>query len=152
MLEAKFRWIRDDVRLIARVDERDGDQQLVMQHFDPNTGRILLEDAIDCIHVAVCEIPSQEFEETTQKADFEETVLDLQSSEFLREIKLEPEEKFKALSSWVSGIAEAGENSFHIQAEIEAYAQLAYPFTNRLLRFVVQVDPSFLGQYCAASV
>ncbi len=147
MLESKFRWLRDDTFLIARVDDKTGHQQLVMQQIALDTGNILHEDAIDCIHVAVCDVPRAEFKTTVQGEDFSKTVLDLQSSEDLLEINLSPKEKFKALTSWVGGIAEAGEGAFYIQAEIEAYARLAYPFTRRLLRFAVHVDPSFLVQY-----
>ncbi len=118
-----------------------------MQKIDPGTGRVLLEDALDCIHAAVCDIPINKFNEVSNGEDFEVKILQIRSSEQLKEIHLEPEEKFVAFRSWVAGIAEAGISAFEIQGEIDTAAHLQYPVTNRLLRFLARVDSGFIPMY-----
>src|SRR5271157_1190426 len=124
IFEARFQWIRPDVFLVAQVDEKTGRQKLLMQQVDKASGKVLAEDGIDCIHTAVCSIAPEEYEDAVGGADFLKHALALRSSENLPEIRLVPREKFKAFTSWVSGIAEAGSDAFRIQAEVEAYASL----------------------------
>ncbi|HMF30118.1 MAG TPA: hypothetical protein VKK79_01790, partial [Candidatus Lokiarchaeia archaeon] len=147
LLAARFPFLRDDVFLVAEVNKTTGRQVLRMQQVDPNTQEVLHEDALDCIHAAVCDIPVQEFAETIQEEDFAENILRIRSSEQLQEINLAPEEKFVALRSWVAGIAEAGMDAFAIQGEIDVAANLQFPVTSRLLRFLSTVDPAFLPTY-----
>ncbi len=147
LLEAKFPFLRDDIFLIAQVEVDTGKQTLRMQKVDLKTGKILLEDALDCIHAAICDIPASQFAEITNGSDFEERILHIRSSEKLQEINLAPEEKFLAFKSWVAGIAEAGINAFEIQGEIDSAAHLQYPVTNRLLRFLARVDSAFISTY-----
>src|SRR5271157_3657894 len=146
-MEASFSWVRDDLFLVARVDPDTGRQQLVMRQVAPDTGEVLLEDEIDCIHVAITTISPSEFEATAGAPDFQERTLVARSSESLPQVRLSPAEKFKALASWVAGIAEAGDGGWRIEAEIEEYAHLVYPIGNRLLRFLALADPAFLPRY-----
>ncbi len=132
---------------LLQVNPKDGWQCLVMRKIISKTGKVELEDKVSCIHTALLDIPVDDFGEVTKQANFEQDMLSIRSSEGLREIYLPVEEKFIALSSWVAGIAEAGKNAFRIQAEIEAYARLEYPFTCRLLNFAVSVDRVFLPKY-----
>lgn len=118
-----------------------------MQKVDLETNQIEYEDTIECIHTAVCDIPVEEFEDVINDKDFEQTILQIRSSERLQEIHLDPEEKFKALKSWVAGIAEAGTDAFKLQADIDIAANLAYPIMDRLLRFIMTVDHEFIGYY-----
>lgn len=147
LLEAKFPFIRDDIFLVAQVEVETGKQTLRMQYVNLATRKILLEDALDCIHAAICDIPVNKFAEVSDREDFEEKILQIRSSEQLKEINLAPEEKFLAFKSWVAGIAEAGMNAFEIQGEIDAAARLQYPITNRLLRFLARVDSKFISTY-----
>ncbi len=147
LLEAKFPFLRDDVFLVAQVEVETGKQTLRMQKVDLKTGKILLEDALACIHAAICDIPVSQFADITNEDNFEEKILHIRSSEQLKEIHLAPEEKFLAFKSWVAGIAEAGINAFEIQGEIDAAAHLQYPVTNRLLRFLARIDSTFISTY-----
>jgi hypothetical protein len=147
LLEAKFSFLRDDLFLVAQVEVETGKQTLRMQKIDPKTGKILLEDALDCIHAAICDIPVSQFPEVSNADDFEEKILQIRSSEQIKEIHLAPEEKFLAFRSWVAGIAEAGINAFEIQGEIDTAAHLQYPVTNRLLRFLARADSRFIPTY-----
>ncbi len=124
LLEARFPFLRDDIFLVAQVNADTGKQTLRMQKIDPATGKVLLEDALECIHAAVCDIPIKQFEEVSNDHRFEERILQIRSSEELKEIRLAPEEKFLAFQSWVAGIAEADLNAFEIQGEIDEAAQL----------------------------
>ncbi|MCP4763844.1 MAG: hypothetical protein GY870_18880, partial [archaeon] len=154
VLEEKFRFIRDDVFLIARVNAETGRQQLVMRkvRIDPDTKeeRIEFEDAIDCIHTAVMDIPMQKFtdlkNDVDAQEDFYKKTLNIRSSIALQVINLEPEEKFKAFKSWVAGIAEAGSEAFHIQANIEKEGNLLAPISGRLLGFMAKVDSDLIPQ------
>lgn len=144
--EARFPFLREDVFLVAQVDPITGKQILRMEQVGEG-GSIVREDALDCIHTAICDIPAGEFAETVVKEDFAESTLRIRSSENLREIQLSPEERFIAFRSWVAGIAEAGVDAFEIQGEIDTAAQLQFPITSRLLRFISQVDLTFLPTY-----
>ncbi|HMF31982.1 MAG TPA: hypothetical protein VKK79_11230, partial [Candidatus Lokiarchaeia archaeon] len=88
VLEEKFPFLQEGVFLIAQVNAMTGQQRLLMQKVDPRTGQVLIKDAINCIHVAVGNIPTEEFEATADAADFPEDVLRIRSSEKLKEISL----------------------------------------------------------------
>ncbi|HMF33547.1 MAG TPA: hypothetical protein VKK79_19140, partial [Candidatus Lokiarchaeia archaeon] len=147
LLEAKFRFLRDDAFLVAQVNAQTGVQQLVMQQVDPATGQVVFEDAITCIHTAVADIPRDEFEETISDPEFAKDVLRIRSSENLEEINLTPADKFSAFRSWVAGIAEAGLGAFELQSEIEAEGKLMYPIASRLMGFIAKVEPRFLEEH-----
>jgi hypothetical protein len=83
LLEAKFSFLRDDLFLVAQVEVETGKQTLRMQKIDPKTGKILLEDALDCIHAAICDIPVSQFPEVSNADDFEEKILQIRSSEHI---------------------------------------------------------------------
>ncbi len=118
-----------------------------MQEVDPATGEVILEDAVDCIHTAVCTLSPEEFDELATSEEFANHVLAIRSSEKIKQITLPIEEQFLAFRSWVAGIAEAGMAGFDIQGEIETTSQLQYTITGRILRFLTRVDPAFLLEY-----
>lgn len=150
-MEAKFRFLRDDVLLVARVDEYTGVQHLCMQKIDPHSGEIEFESAIQCIHTAVTSItPAELFQirsNTDVKRRYDENFLQIRSSERLQTVELAPGERFFAMKSWVQGIAEAGFGAFRLQTDIEAYGRLAYPIMKFLLAFMARVSPEFLHRY-----
>ena len=104
----KYPFVYDDVFLIAEMDQNSGKQWLIMRKVDPRTLNILLEDRIQCIHTAVTSISVEDFEKKVAEEDFEEDMMRIRSTENVREIQLDLEEKFFAFNSWVAGIAEAG--------------------------------------------
>lgn len=103
VLTEKFRFIRDDVFLCPWVDLNTGKQNLILQKINLKTGEVEFEDKIACIHTAVTNISTKEFEDYQNKTDVQERInkkpLKIRSSENLREINLTPEEKFSALKS-----------------------------------------------------
>jgi hypothetical protein len=141
-----YPFLRDDIRLGAIVYP-NGKQKLLMEHFDPETGKILLHDEIDCIHTAVQDISVEDFNDAKKDKEFYEKIMEIRSSEQVKIIHLANEEKFKAMKSWVAGIAEAGMEAFRIQTEIEIANQFAYPITDKLLYFLIRVDPKFIPSY-----
>ena len=128
---AKYPFVFDDVFLIAKVDPSSKRQWLIMQKIDMRTQRVLLEDSIRCIHTALTTLTVEDFKKRIEEEDFEKDMLEIRSSEHLREIDLEINEKFFAFKSWVAGIAEAGINSIRIQSEIEQYSRLGNPIATR---------------------
>ena len=151
ILMDKFKFIRDDVFLCPRVNLITGKQKLILHKIDLTTNRIEFEDFIDCIHTAVTNISAENYEDYQNRIDvqehFNKKILEIRSSEELTEIKLTPEEKFKALKSWVAGIAEAGVNAFRIQDEIDMNLDLFYPISHFLFRFMIKADSDFIPQY-----
>jgi Leucine-rich repeat (LRR) protein len=150
-MEEKIKFLRDDIFLIARIDEKTGKQTLVMQKINKELDIIEIEDSIECIHTAVAFISVEDFANLKNDVDgkeelFNET-LNIRSTENLREIVLEPEEKFKAFKSWVFGIAEAGYNAFKLQSAIEDYGNLMYPIASKLLLFMAKADKKFIPSY-----
>ncbi len=146
-LEARYPFLRDDIFLVAQVNVRTGRQRLLLQQVDQTTGTILREESLDCIHVAVCDTSADEVDNEVPRLELEEASLHIRSSEKMTEINLSPEEKFIAFQSWVSGIAEAGMDAFHIQEEIDTAARLQVPIATTILRFLAGVDISYLFQY-----
>ena len=153
VLTEKFRFIRDDVFLCPWVDTETGKQKLILQKINLKTKDIEFEDAIDCIHAAITDISTEEFEDYQNGSDVQDQLnkktLEIRSSEELTEIKLNPEEKFNALKSWTSGLTEVGMNVFHIQDEIDKNLDLLYPISQFLMRFMAKVDREFLPGYIA---
>lgn len=145
--EAQFPFIREDVFLVAQVNKITGRQKLVMLKVDLASGKILLKNSIECIHTAVGDIPVKDFHDMVNNPDFPKQVLWIRSSEQLKEVVLTPEERFKALKSWVAGIAEAGMNAFVIQNEIDEVANLHYPIALPLFRFMVMAESTFIFAY-----
>ncbi len=143
----KYRYIYDDIFLIAEIDSSSGRQWLIMRKIDQRYGTILLEDRIQCIHTAVTTIAPEEFEERISEENFEEDILKIRSTEQLQEIQLELDEKFFAFKSWVQGIAEAGVHSITIQSDIEQYAHLFHPIANRLFNFLLRAKIDFIEQF-----
>ncbi|MHA1729843.1 MAG: hypothetical protein ACTSWY_14100 [Promethearchaeota archaeon] len=147
VLRKKFRFIRDNVFLVACVDEKTGKQEVEFQKIDLKTGQVEIRDKIRCIHTAICNIPMNKFKDTIKKKDFNNEMLRIRSSEGLRRINLAPEEKFKALKSWVGGIAEAGMDAFKIQEEIEKANRFFIPLANKLMQFMLKVEKGFIYNY-----
>ncbi|MBD3350463.1 MAG: hypothetical protein GF364_03155 [Candidatus Lokiarchaeota archaeon] len=151
VLQEKYPFIRDDVFLIAQVDDTTGRQHLLMQKVNPKTNGVEFEDKIECIHTAITTITGEHYEEIQDDPDkmqkLEGSSLHIRSSEKLTEINLSAEERFLAMKSWAQGIAEAGLDSLGLQSEIEQFGKLAYPIVNFLLRFLAKVDEEFLIQY-----
>jgi hypothetical protein len=147
--EKYYRFIRDDVKLGAIVLE-SGKQILRMIQVDLNTNgipRILLKNDMECIHTAVSNISFEEFDNIKDEDELKVDLLKARSSENLKIINLDLDEKFKAFKSWVAGIAEAGLDSFQIQSEIEELNDFVYPITDALLYFMIQVDSDFIPMY-----
>jgi hypothetical protein len=144
----KFRFIRDDVFLLPYVDEKTGKQKLVMQQIDPN-GFTIIEDSIDCIHTAVVDLQPDDIVDQVENGEvigrLQKKILQIRSSETIQILNLNFDEKKKAFTSWVAGIAEAGKDAFFIQAQIEEEAKLAYPILSKLLEFLSRIDPEFIS-------
>lgn len=140
----KYKYVYDDVFLIAEIDPNSGQQWLIMRKVDPRTLRVLLEDRIQCIHTGITTIKPEDFEDRVADEDFEEDMLNIRSSERAQEIHLQIDEKFFAFKSWVQGIAEAGVNSITIQRDIEQYAHLMNPIANRLFNFLLRAKTDFI--------
>jgi len=107
-----------------------------------------MEDSIDCIHTAIVDMKPDEIDDQIQyheTNDLQKKVLKIRSSETLQVLNLDLDEKRKAFTSWVAGIAEAGNDAFFIQAQIEDEAKLAYPILSRLLQFLSRIDPEFIS-------
>jgi hypothetical protein len=144
--KAYYPFLREDVRLGAWVFS-NGRQVLRMEQLDIESQKIIRFDELDCIHTAVQDIPVEEFNDENIDQEFVDNMLQTRSSEEIRVIHLAPEEKFKAFNSWVAGIAEAGMEAFELQTEIEIANRFAYPITDKLLRFMIHVDPKFIPTY-----
>ena len=153
VLSEKFRFIRDDVFLCPWVDTDTGKQQLILQKINLKTNEVEFEDEIECIHTAITQISTEEFEDYQNDADTQKhmnkKILEIRSSEGLTEINLTPEEKFKAFKSWTAGITEAGLNAFRIQDEIDKSLDLLYPISQFLMKFMIKADSDFIQQYLA---
>ena len=154
ILEEKFPFIQENVFLVAHVNIKTGKQKLIMQKENPITGEIEFSDYIECIHTAVADISFDDYEELQddsfnyfQQEEFQEKMLKIRSSEDVVEINLAPEEKFKALKSWIAGIAEFGRECFKIVADIELAGQLIYPIAGKLLQFMIKIDSDFVFEY-----
>jgi len=151
LLEEKFPFVYKNIFLIARVNEKSGKQELVIQELDPNTNAVLAEDRIQCIHTAVIDINVSEFQgmvyDLDAREDLYKKTLQIRSTENLMEINLTSTEKFFALRSWVQGIAEAGLDAISIQGEIDKVANLQYPISSFLLRFLLNVKKDLFPIY-----
>ncbi|MBD3350010.1 MAG: hypothetical protein GF364_00810, partial [Candidatus Lokiarchaeota archaeon] len=144
ILFKRFPFLNDNIFLCAWVNKETGREKLIMQYINPETDWIMLEEKITCIHTAICDISANKLQSNANSEDFYSNILELRSSEHLEEINLSAEEKFKALKSWVAGIAEAGLEAIHIQSQIESYARLMYPLADKILKFLVKIDPIWI--------
>ena len=73
MLEAKYEFIKNNIFLIAQINEDTGRQKLVMQKINLSNGEIIIEDSIDCIHTAITDISADELEDIlSEEEDSEE--------------------------------------------------------------------------------
>lgn len=142
--EEKFSFIYDNIFLTARVNKKSGRQELVMTEEDKN-GKVIRKEAIECIHTVITKIPYEKFAERIQEDNFEQEMMNIRSSEDLQEIHLSPREKFKALKSWVAGIAEAGYECFSFHND--ALQELAGPLLYNLVRFCILYDDKLLSEY-----
>ncbi|MCP4760418.1 MAG: hypothetical protein GY870_01470 [archaeon] len=151
ILEESYSFIQENIFLIARVNTKTGKQQLVMRKYNAVTNELEIEDAIDCIHTAIADISFDEFEDIEEDPQGLEFLykksLNIRSSEALEIIDLVPEEKFKALKSWVAGIAEAGKDAFRLESDIELEGNLIYPIAGKLLQFMVRIDSDYIYEY-----
>ncbi|MHA1819235.1 MAG: hypothetical protein ACTSU2_03480, partial [Promethearchaeota archaeon] len=142
---AEYPFIRDDFRLIAKVENNK--QELIIAKIDPITKQILKSSSIQCIHTAVTDIGLEDLKENSitpaDNEEFNRKVLKIRSSENLKEINLAPEEKFKAFKSWVAGISDAGINAIKLQYEIDNALALQYPISLFLMQFLVRNDREF---------
>jgi len=147
ILKAEFPFIREDCFLIAQVNQKTGQQQLIIQKRNPITNEIEIEDKIICIHTVICDITPEYIEEGLRNGGFQKEILRIRTKEQLKEINLDPVEKFKAFKSWVAGISDAGLDAFKIQAELDKLSNIIYPITYPLLKFMIKVDPEFIFEY-----
>ncbi len=151
ILQERFNFIKKDVFLCPMVDTETGKQKVAIQRINLKTGAIENEKFINCIHVALTDISTDEFEQLKDNVENQENLitksLKIRSSESLKEFNLSPEEKFKALKSWAAGIAEAGENAFSIQNQIDMAIINVYPMIHILLRFMFSIDPKYAYEY-----
>ena len=147
IFSAKYRFIFDDVFLIARVDKISGKQWLVMQKIDPRTNFVLMEDRIQCIHTAITTIDLADFQDTVSDEGFQESVLYLRSSEGVNPIELSIEDQIFAFKSWVEGIANAGTNAITIQEDIERFASLHTPISRPIFNFLLKAKTEFIVHF-----
>ncbi len=145
-LRAFYPFIRKDIRLCAEIHKKTGKQRLIMQKLDLNKN-VLYEESINCIHTAVKDIPTKEFEDQIKSESFYEDILIIRSTENITPIHLNIEERFLAFKSWVSGIAEAGIDALKIQSQLEIVGRLLYPIVYHLIKFLSKVDLNFLYEY-----
>lgn len=149
--EKQYRFIRDDVFLVAKVDRETGKQLLYMKKEEPLTGRILLRDSIQCIHTAVAKISASDL--SRFQSDYygsrrpDKKKYRYYSSERLKDVDLVPKEHFFAMKSWVQGIAEAGIDALYLQSELEGMTHSAAPIIHKLLGFMSMADSEFIMQY-----
>lgn len=149
----RFPFVTQDIFLTAWIDKKTGKQKLIMEKIDAKTEEAIIHDEIDCIHTAICDIPIEDFTYLKNRADsnellhFEQNIIHMRSSENLKEINLSIKEKFKALVSWVAGIAEAGLDAFQIQAEIDNSIHLIYQISNKLMHFMIRAYPDFIPDF-----
>ncbi|MHA1821818.1 MAG: hypothetical protein ACTSU2_06075 [Promethearchaeota archaeon] len=115
-----------------------------MEVFNPQTGEVIMNDSIECIHTAVYDV---NLDALNESEELMRSVLEVRSTENLKSINLSVDEKIKAFNSWVAGIAEAGVNAFYIQSEFEKYARLTFPISNRLIRFIARNDVNVMLKY-----
>ncbi|UYP47560.1 hypothetical protein NEF87_003845 [Candidatus Lokiarchaeum ossiferum] len=144
---SKHQFIRSDVFLIAHVDPESRKQSVIMQLVDNQSGDIIQEEKIDCIHLALSTSDEIPWSEENDPTDLEEAHIFSESSEDKIVDDLTMEDIFQALNSWVAGIAEMGEDAFKIQADIENQSQLGIPLSNRLLRFMSLIDVKYLYDF-----
>lgn len=147
ILQREFPFVRDDLVLVAWIDTETGKQKILMERRAPATGDVLYHDEVECIHTAVVDVPAAAFPGGVTTRAFAERVIQIRTTENLAEVDLAWEEKFKALQSWVAGIAEAGTGAFRLQREIERAGHLMYPVSWKLMRFLALVDPGIMLEY-----
>jgi hypothetical protein len=97
------------LELCAKVNKDTGKQELLMLANDVEFHRI------SCIHTGVCDISFDDFSEKKKSEIALEWARSTRSSEGLREISLEPEDRFEAMKSWTQGIAEAGIDALDLE-------------------------------------
>ncbi len=153
LVENEFRstydFIRSDIKLSAVVNKKTGKQILLMEKINPKTLEVEFSDEINCIHAAIVDLTVDKLEKNLNESNFNRETINIRSSEDLLEIKLSPEEKFKAFNSWVAGIAEAGINALRIQSEIENEGKLIIPITRPLMKFLTRIDTGIMLEYIA---
>ncbi len=120
--EQKFPFIRDDILLIVRVYQKTGEQELILQKINLETGNIELESSIPYIHTV------------SSKWD-------------LYEIEPSPEEKFKTIKEDIDEIVEAGADAMQILGEFDRNQNLMYPITNFIMQFRARINPNFILEY-----
>ncbi|MBD3351874.1 MAG: hypothetical protein GF364_10345, partial [Candidatus Lokiarchaeota archaeon] len=151
LLQKKYPFLRDDIFLIAQVNEETKRQHLVMRKINAETKEIEVESKIECIHTAITTISGEEYEkiqrDPLERKKLEDKAIHIRSTENLSEIDLSIEDRFFAMKSWVQGISEAGFNALIVQSDIELYGKLAYPIVNFILKFLSKTDEEFLMQY-----
>ncbi len=140
------------------VNALTGNQYLLFISKNKTTGEIKLVNTISCIHVALADISPLEFEnylwdEHGVEKIYEDSLY-LRSSETLEEIKLDPQEKFRAFRSWTAGIAESGVNSFKICQGIEKLAQFIYPIStsSRFVSSIIICPPGSLRKVTSSEM
>ncbi|MHA1339946.1 MAG: hypothetical protein ACTSRZ_16100 [Promethearchaeota archaeon] len=146
-LRAEFPFIREDCFLIAQVNGETGQQQLIIQKRNLENNRVEFEDRITCIHTVICDITPEYIEEGLRDGGFQKEILRIRSLEEVKELNLDPMERFKAFKSWVAGISEAGINAFKIQSDIDKLTNIVYPIVYPLLKFMIKVNPEFIYEY-----
>lgn len=151
ILEERYRFIHDNVFLVAHVNTKTGKQLLIMEKLDPISGKVEFSDYIECIHTAITDISFAELEglQTDEFLwdEFYKKTLEIRSSENLFIVNLSMADRFLALKSWTQGIAEAGKEAFQLETDIEIAGHLFYPLAGKLLLFMVRVDTDFIFEY-----
>jgi hypothetical protein len=151
ILEERYRFIHDNVFLVAHVNTKTGKQLLIMEKIDPISGKVEFSDYIECIHTAITDISFEELEglQTDEFLwdEFYRKTLEIRSSENLFIVNLSMADRFLALKSWTQGIAEAGKEAFQLETDIEIAGHLFYPLAGKLLLFMVRVDTDFIFEY-----
>ena len=152
MLRVKFHWF-GPFYLIAQVDNHS--KQTLEFTYEDENGQVKDRSSIQCIHTAVRNISVARARDYRNKAIQLDDVVDATSLESATQIRLEPEESFKAFKSWAAGIAEMDLDALLIQSRIEELARFSYPIAQPLLKFVAKHDQEalymfidYVARYC----
>jgi Leucine-rich repeat (LRR) protein len=132
-------------QLIAQVERKSGRQEMRIEYLNSD-GDVVDGKIITCIHTAVTTTTLDELESIPPDVPKEDYFLNGVSTEHLPQIKLTPEEHFFALSSWVQGIAETGEEFIRNLEMLQPYPTF-FRIIKDLIQFILLYDTRFIQQY-----
>jgi len=116
-MQKKFPFILPNCFLLTNVNEKTGDQQIILQKTNQK-GRVEFEHFLDCIHTNIIDGSI---------------------------INLDIEDKFFALNSWAEAIISQGTNLFFLRNT--NYQEIISPFLHFFLKFFIRVNSNFSSFY-----